>query len=55
VLDETAKGDKVACLPKSKRVLDLCSAWATSLLPAAIADGKIFLIHFFSFFFFFSS
>lgn len=48
-----ARDDKVSRLLKSKGVLDLCSTWATSLLPAAIADGKFFLIHFFSFFSFF--
>lgn len=54
VLDVIATDDKVSCLPKSKGVLDHCSTWAASLLPAATADGKIFLIHFFSFFFLFS-
>lgn len=53
VLDVIAKGDKVLCLPKSKGVLDLSSTWETLLLPAARADGKIFLIRFFTFFFFF--
>lgn len=52
VLDMIAKDYKVSCLPKSKGVLDLSSTWETLLLPAARADGKIFLIHFFTFFFF---